>query len=161
MATISQLPVPITFRKFRGDEFAVVLDFDIDLTGYAITNDIYRLETVTDENGFSSLQAVSAGSFALTVLSAPLGQVRLAIDETASTALGRGSFRWLLRWVAPGDITRTVINGTLELVDDLSQASGTDSDGQVIRVSVAATVAGGGLPVAAGAAGLLNDLVWG
>jgi hypothetical protein len=162
MATISQLPASVTLRKFRGDEFAVNLVFDgIDLTGYTLFNDIYRLESITDVNGFASIQGVSAGSFNLTVVSAVLGQIRLSLDETASAALSAGSYRWLLRWVAPGDVTRTIINGSLELVDDLSQASGTGSDGSVINVSASSAVPGGGIPVAAGVAGLLNDLVWG
>jgi hypothetical protein len=161
MATISQLPAGVLFRKFRGDEFAVTLDFDVDLTGYTFTNEIYRLESVALGGGVTGTQAVPYGLFTLTVVSAPLGQIRLSLDEVASEALDAGSYRWYLRWVAPGDITRTVLNGTLELVDDLLQASGTESDGQVINVSAAGVVAGGGLPVAAGAAGLLNELIWG
>jgi hypothetical protein len=169
MATISQLPAPITLRKFRGDEFAIVLDFDIDLTGYTFSNDIYRIVSATPaassgmggDAGFTNITTASVGSFDVTVLSLLQGQVRLLLTEAASDALGSGRYRWFFRWVAPGDITRTVLNGTLELVDDLSQASGVNSDGQVITVSASQVVPGGGLPVSAGVAGLLNDLVWG
>jgi hypothetical protein len=162
MATISQLPAPVTLRKFRGDELDVTLDFDIDLTGYTFSNDIYRLEPVAVGGGVTSTQAVSYGSFTVTVVSPASGQVRLSLSESASEAIDAGSYRWYFRWVAPGTVTRTVLNGTLEIVDDILQASGLNSDGQVITVAAADAVGGGGggggtLP----AAGLLNEILWG
>lgn len=160
MATISQLPAEVTLRKFRGDELNVTVDFDVDLSGYSLSNDIYRLEQVAIGGGVTAPQAVSYGSFATTVLSAADGQVRLTLDETASEALAAGSYRWYLRWVAPGAVTRTILNGTLEVVDDLSQASGVNSDGQVITVAAADAV-GGGSSSAAAASGLLNAILWG
>lgn len=162
MATISQLPAEVTLRKFRGDELNVTVDFDVDLSGYTLSNDIYRLEQVAIGGGVTVPQAVSYGTFTTTVLSAADGQVRLTLDETASGALVAGAYRWYLRWVAPGSVTRTILNGTLEVVDDLSQASGVNSDGAVIIVQAAeATTGGGGGGSVLAAAGLFDDILWG
>lgn len=164
MATISQLPAPVTLRKFRGDELDVTLDFDIDLSGYTFANDIYRLEPVAVGGGVTETQAVSYGSFTVTNVSLANGQIKMSLSETASSDLDAGSYRWYLRWVAPGTVTRTVLNGTLEVVDDILQATGLESDGTVINVQVSGSTGGfsgsGNSAVPAGT-GLLNVLLWG
>lgn len=161
MATISQLPAQLTLRKFRGDDLVVSLDFDVDLTGYTFDSDIYRLSAVVGNLGTTVTSAEDVGSFAVGVVSYPLGQITLTLSDTASDALDPGAYRWHFRWTSPTGDTRTVLNGALEVVDDLSQASGTDTDGVSASISVASTLPSEGLPVAAGAAGLLNEVIWG
>jgi hypothetical protein len=160
MATISQLPAQLTLRKFRGDDLVVSLDFDVDLTGYTFAADIYTLSAVTGNLGTVVTAAVDVGSFAVGVVSYPLGEITLTLSDSASDALDPGSYRWFFRWTSPTGDTRTVLNGSLEVVDDISQASGVDTDGVEATISVANTLTSSGLPVAAGAAGLLNEVLW-
>jgi hypothetical protein len=160
VSTYSVLPANLTLRCFVGDEFNALLDFDIDLTGYAISTEIYRLGDPVLTNGQLIAPKISEGSFSVTVLSYPLGQIRLSLDET-QTAAKSGLYRFAVRWIAPGDVTRTVLNGTLDVVGDLTSASGTNTDGDTILVTVGDTVSTGALPVAVGAALLLGELVWG
>lgn len=159
MATISQLPANVTLRKFRGDEFLVAFDFDIDLSGYTFSTDIYTLTTAISGVGSGTITTTeSVGAFTVTPTSLANGQVSLSLDEDQSNAIDAGSYRWYLRWVSPLGETRTVLNGVLELVDDLTQASGTSSDGVVIEVNVADAVTPSNSLVAAG---LFNEVIWG
>jgi hypothetical protein len=160
MATYSLLPGSLTLRCFSGDEFAVTLDFDLDLSGYTFTTDIYQLGASTIVDGQLVTPVTSYEQFTVTVLSYTTGTLRLSLTE-AQTADLAGQYRFYLRWVAPGDVTRTVLNGVFEIVDDLTLASGTGSDGNVITVAVADTVPSGGLPTGVGAASLLGELIWG
>jgi hypothetical protein len=160
MATYSVLPAPILLRCFAGDEFGVVLDFDVDLTGYTLSNEIYRLNAPELVNGQLISTTTNHGAFTMTVNSYPLGQVRLSLTET-QTAEKNGQYRFVLKWVAPGDVTRTILNGTFEVVSDLTAASGTNTDGDTINISVTDVSSSGALPVAVGAASLLADMVWG
>ena len=161
MPTYAVLPASLTLRCFKGDEFAVVVDVDTDLTGYTFATDIFRITQQTVAGGGLTSTTTSFDTFGLTVLSYPLGRLRLSLTES-QTANKTGSYRFILRWVAPGDVTRTVLNGEIEFVPDLSLSSGgTSSDGSVITVSVADTLPSGSLPVATGAAALLGELVWG
>lgn len=161
MATISQLPAQLTLRKFRGDDLVVSLDFDVDLTGYTFESEIYRLQTVVGNLGVTITSSTLAGNFAVGVVSYPLGQLTLTLSDTASDALDPAAYRWFFRWTSPLGDTRTILNGALEVVDDVSQASGTDTDGVSATISIASTLPSEGLPVAAGAAGLLNEILWG
>lgn len=160
MSTYSVLPANLTLRCFAGDEFNALLDFDIDLTGYAISAEIYRLGAPVLTDGQLISEKTDEGSFTVTVQSYALGQLRLSLTESQTLAKN-GQYRFAVRWVAPGDVTRTVLNGTLEVVNDLSGASGTNTDGDTISVSVSNTVPSGALPVAVGSASLLGELVWG
>jgi hypothetical protein len=160
MATFSLLPGSLTLRCFAGDEFNLTLDFDIDLTGYTFETDIYQLGASTIVDGQLVTPTTSFEEFTLTVLSYATGTIRLSLTEEQTAALA-GQYRFLLRWVAPGDVTRTIVNGVFEIVSDLTLASGTGSDGNVITVAVADTVPSGGLPTGVGAASLLGELIWG
>lgn len=159
MATISQLPANVTLRKFRGDEILVAFDFDIDLSGYTFSTDIYTLSSSASGIGGGTTTTVnSVGSFTVTPTSLVNGQVSLSLDESQSLAIDAGSYRWYLRWVSPLGETRTVLSGVFELVDDLSQASDTSSDGVVIEVNAADAVTTNNSLVAAG---LFNEVIWG
>jgi len=159
MATISQLPANVTLRKFRGDEFLVAFDFDIDLSGYTFSTDIYSvLTTISGVGSGTTTTTTSVGSFTVIPTSLVNGQVSLSLDEAQSLAIDSGSYRWYLRWVSPLGETRTVLSGVFELVDDLSQASDTSSDGVVIEVNAADAVTTSNSLVAAG---LFNEVIWG
>ena len=160
MATYSVLPGNLLLRCFAGDEFSVLLDFDIDLTGYTLTNEIYRVDAPLLVDGQLISQTTSHGSFTLVVQSFALGQIRLSLTEGQTAALN-GVYRFLVRYVAPGDVARTVINGNFEVVADLTAATGVNTDGDSVTISVSETTPSGALPVAVGAAALLGQLVWG
>lgn len=159
MATISQLPADVTLRKFRGDEFRVTFDFDIDLTGYTITSEIYTIAVVAAAaGGGTATEKSSVGSFSVEEVSLLNGQIAVALDEAQSLAIDAGSYRWLLKWVSPLGETRTVLNGAFEIVDDVTQASSVSTDGVVIQVSVADAVT---TNLSSVASGLLNEVIWG
>jgi len=159
MATISQLPADVTLRKFRGDEFRVEFDFDIDLSGYTFSTDIYRVSLVASGvAGGTTTQVTSAGSFTVVETSLVNGRIALTLNEAQSEAIEAGAYRWYLRWVSPLGETRTVLSGLFELVDDVTQASGTNSDGTLITATAADAVSTGSSYVAAG---LFNEVIWG
>jgi len=160
MATISILPASLTLRCFSGDEFKITLDFDVNLTGYTIESDIYRLGTPTVVDGQSITPTTSIDQFTISVLSTESGTIRISLTEEQTAALN-GSYRFLLRWVPPGGVTRTVLNGVFEVTKDLTLASGTNSDGAVISVEAADAVPSGSQPSTFGPNFLLGELIWG
>ena len=103
-ATWNQLPGTLNLAAVRGDEFAAVVDFSIDMTGYTVSASITSIVT-----------RQSVDTFATTFVSAAAGTVNLALTESQTAALPRGTYGWNLTWVAPGVSTRTALSGTLEL----------------------------------------------
>ena len=94
----------------------MAIDFDIDLTNYgsweAIVFQTSRKLT-SDFPAGVNVQGDTAATFAVSVTSASNGQLNVALTETQTAALDEGTlYRWRLRGVAPGDVTRTFIAGT-------------------------------------------------
>lgn len=156
MPTYSALPAELSFRTFRGDEFGVTIDFDLDLTGYTVQTSIFTVGRTSDLAGNIATTTTEVAQFGTTILSASQGRVRLSLTETQTTALSAQNYRWLLRWIAPGTVTKTVLSGFLEVVPDMSVASGTDTSGTPITVATAASTG-----LASPAGGLINSILWG
>jgi len=112
----SILPSNLNLSFVRGDEFGMLLDFDVDLSGgYAFTAPVYEVSRVS--NG-----SVTAGttplSFTTTAVSLASGQINLSLQENQTTALDPAkSYRWYLRWVSPTLVTRTVLSGSITVGD--------------------------------------------
>jgi hypothetical protein len=112
MATFSVLPETLDILIVQGDELSVSLDFGFDLTGYSLQTDIIRVLQTTGGNVVAS--EPSGVNFFLTVVNLENGEVNLSLQESETSQLSPGeSYRWLLRWVAPGVVTRTVLSGTI------------------------------------------------
>lgn len=104
MAIFKQLPAVMNLVLKKGDEAAVAVDFDAALTGYTVTSSLHSLVTR------STLYSIPTS-----VTNASLGQVSLAFGET-HTSIPVGSYGWSMQWVAPGNVTRTVMSGVAEIV---------------------------------------------
>jgi hypothetical protein len=105
MATISQLPGKLNLDLVRGDEFATLVDFSINVTGYTFSASVYS--TITGSTVITPT---------VSVVSAATGQVNVGISEAQSEAVAPGTYLWRLSWVAPGSATRTALEGVCEVI---------------------------------------------
>lgn len=113
MATFSVLPDTLDIVFVKGDELEVPLSFSQDLTGYTFTARIVKVLTVSGGEVTSSLDVMG---FTVSPVSLSAGQIKISLSELDSNALDLGtSYRWYLKWVAPGDKTRTAMSGTVRV----------------------------------------------
>lgn len=92
----------LSFR--RGDDFSALIDFTpTDLTGHTVTSTIV-----------SAVTGAEVTPFTVTVPSAADGQVNIALTDTQTAALARGTYNWSLSW-AEGNATRTALTGFVEV----------------------------------------------
>lgn len=105
MATVAQLPGTLNLEVVRGDEFATLVDFSINVTGYSFSSSIYS--TITGESVLTPT---------ISVVSAASGQVNVGLSETQTSDVAPGTYFWRLSWVAPGSATRTALEGVCEVI---------------------------------------------
>jgi hypothetical protein len=111
------LPGPLNISLTVGDEFGMVADLDIDTTNFQWTSIVYEAATsVTFTNtGGVVTQGETAATFTVTVVNAAAGQINLSLTELQTVTLSPAkSYRWYLRGVSPGLVTRTYLSGTLK-----------------------------------------------
>jgi hypothetical protein len=105
MANIEQLPGELNIKTSVSDDFSVLLDFSINLTGYTFTANAVKAGGVT------------LSAFTVTPTDLAAGQITLSITKELLTTIGVGSnHTWWLKWIKPTSIDRKVLAGTLELV---------------------------------------------
>jgi hypothetical protein len=113
--TFSTAPAELNLITVTGDEFACALDFSIDLTNYSWTAYVFE-STRTVNNAFPAgidVQGDTAQSFNVNVTDADEGELTISLTEIQTAALSTvTTYRWLLRGVAPGAVTRTYLSGT-------------------------------------------------
>lgn len=119
MATISALPEALDLEFVIGDEFSFDLDFDENITNYTFSAKLI-LVTAFSANG-DPLVTENVTDFTVIPVSLAAGQISLTLNETQTGALSPSrvengvtvvnAYRWSLRWVAPGTITKTVRAG--------------------------------------------------
>lgn len=115
MATYSVLPAELNLVALKGDEFGMALGFSVSLVSYTWQAEIFETTRTVNSNypGGLSTEGDSAASFAVTVVDAAAGQLNISLDETITAALSETTaYRWYLRGVAPGVVTRTYISGS-------------------------------------------------
>lgn len=113
MSTYSVLPDTLNFSFVRGDEFSVLLDFDQNLTGYTFETKIIR---VLEISGGNVTQFENVQDFTQTVVNLSAGEINLSLNETQTESLQLGvPYRWFMRWVSPGLVTRTVLSGSVSV----------------------------------------------
>lgn len=121
MAEFSQLPGELNLTFVQSDQVQVICDFDVNITGYTVTNAVYTTAVYASSGGGSgavSTIGATVTSFDQTVTNAANGVILLDLPENKSALLTPGSgYRWYLRWVDTGGITRTVLSGTLTTVN--------------------------------------------
>lgn len=117
MAQFSQLPATLDVTFVVGDEVNIGLDFTNDLTSYSFQNAIYvsgNLATGGGGNGFVNAVGATVTSFTVTPTDIPAGKIGIGLTETQTAALSPANrYRWYLRWVSPGNVTRTVLSGQI------------------------------------------------
>ena len=114
MATYSVLPDTLDLRFISGDELSVMLDFSEDLTGYTFSTSIYKVTQVS--NGAVVATATFSMNFTITTVDLATGTLNLSLNETDTATFDPAvTYRWFLRWVAPGVVTGTVVSGTIRV----------------------------------------------
>lgn len=121
MAEFTQLPGDLSLRFVQGDELRLNCDFDVNITGYTVTNSIYITSVFAaggGGSGFVTTIGATVTNFDQTVTSAGNGQMVLALPENKSALLSPGvGYRWYLRWIDASQVTRTVLAGELTVVN--------------------------------------------
>ena len=117
-----QVPAVLNVTVVKGDEVSIAVDVDpTDLTGYTITAPIYvKSIFASGVGGASSIETIGevATNFAIAYTNQSQGQLLLGLSELQTSALSTSvEYRWYLRWVTPGLITRTILAGTFDLIN--------------------------------------------
>lgn len=100
-----QTPGSLSLSFRRGDDFSALIDFTpTDLTGHTVTSTIV-----------SAVTGASVVPFTVTIPSAAEGQVNIALTDTQTAALARGTYNWSLTWTE-GNATRTALAGHVEVL---------------------------------------------
>ncbi len=113
------LPGELNLRFVRGDELTVPVNIQRNVSGYSWESYVYQSDLVTTGGGVESLSGIGATVTqpSITVTDAAAGSMTVALSETQTNLLSPSStYRWYLRWVAPGQITRTIISGSVTAV---------------------------------------------
>lgn len=114
MATYTVHPDALDLLFVSGDELSVLLDFEQNLTGYQFSTGIYEVADVV--NGAVVATTPFARNFTITPVDLSLGSLNLSLSETDTSAFDPSvTYRWYLRWVAPGVVTRTVVAGSINV----------------------------------------------
>ncbi len=103
-ALAAQVPGRLDLAFRRGDEYATLLDFSVDLTGYTFAAAIT-----------SRLTGATVATPTLTAVNLANGQVNLSLTEVQTAALAAGDYAWSMTWAAPGAVTRTALAGIVEV----------------------------------------------
>ena len=117
MSEFIALPGTLNISLTIGDEFGMLADLDIDTTSFTWTAIVYEVTpSVSFANpGGVPTQGATAATFAVTVVNAAAGQINLSLTELQTVTLTPSkTYRWYLRGVAPGLVTRTYLSGTLK-----------------------------------------------
>ena len=116
-----QLPGTLDITFVQGDEVAIAIDVDRDLTGYSIETAIYVTAVYASGGGgtgFVTGVGETATTFAISNNDLTAGQITLGLSEAQTSALSPAiAYRWFMRWVDTGQVTRTVLSGTVTVAN--------------------------------------------
>lgn len=87
--------------------------------GYTFTSFIYQTDITSTGGGIGAISSIGRTVTAPTIgiTNASTGAMVLGLSEAQTGLLSPGSnYRWYLRWIAPGEITRTIISGSVTAV---------------------------------------------
>ena len=121
MAVFTQLPGTLDITFVQGDEVVIALDFDRNLTGFQMTAPIYVTAVFASGGGGSSFVetvGATAATFSISNTNLSQGQILLGLSESQTSQLSPGiAYRWYMRWVDTGLVTRTVLSGTVTVTN--------------------------------------------
>lgn len=103
MPSYDQTPGTLNLAFSRGDDFSALIDLSISIVGYTATASLTSLVTGAEVVPFTT-----------TVPSAANGQINIALTDTQTNALARGTYGWSLKWVE-NNATRTALTGYVEV----------------------------------------------
>lgn len=117
-----QIPAVLNVTVVKGDEVSIAVDVDpTDLTGYTIEAPIYvKGVFASGVGGVNAVESVDsvATNFAISYTNQSQGQLILGLSELQTGGLSTGvEYRWYLRWVSPGLVTRTILAGEFNLIN--------------------------------------------
>ena len=119
MATFTQLPGELGLQFVSGDEVNVAVNLQRDVQNYSFTSYVYRSNLVGTGGGVGAFSTIGATVVQPTIgiVDATTGSMVIGLSESQTAQLIPGnSYRWFLRWVAPGEITRTIVSGDVTAV---------------------------------------------
>lgn len=115
MAEYAILPFTLDLRFIRGDEFNMALDFEQSLVSYSLYTQIYEVASVS---AGVPTKGPTLTTFTIDPVDLSLGKINLSLTETQTESFNLAkSYRWWLRWVSPGVVTRTILSGTISVGD--------------------------------------------
>jgi len=102
MAKVEQVPGRLDIKMAQGDDLSILIDFDIDLTGYTFA---------------ASTVETDASTTTITVAETDLsnGQITLTMTDTLSDAIDEGVHKWYLDRTNAG-AQRRYLAGDFEVV---------------------------------------------
>lgn len=118
MVDFSQLPGELNITMVGGDQLQLPCDFNVNISGYTITNSIF-VKSVLAAGGGGAATTVGSTvtSFDVSVTDAAAGTILLDLPENKSSLLSPAiAYRWYLRWVDTSGLTRTILSGNLTSV---------------------------------------------
>ena len=87
--------------------------------GYTFTSFIYQTDITSTGGGLVGVSSIGRTVTAPTIgiTNATTGAMILGLSEAQTALLSPNSnYRWYLRWIAPGEITRTIVSGSVTAV---------------------------------------------
>jgi hypothetical protein len=104
MPSFDQTPGTLNLSFRRGDDFSALVDFSIAMTGYTASASMTSL-----------VSGAVVQAFTTTFVSAANGQVNIALSDTQTAALARGTYGWEMTWTVD-NATRTALTGFAEVL---------------------------------------------
>jgi hypothetical protein len=114
LPTLSQLPGELNVQVVVGDELNIPISLYLDVRGFTWECFVYFIADVTSGGGVIYQGRYNVLQPTVGIVDATSGSLVIGLSE-AQTALlyPQYGYRWYLRWVATGQITRTIVSGTL------------------------------------------------
>lgn len=119
MADFVQLPGALNFRIVAGDEVNAAVNLNRDISNYSFSTVVYLAGATGVGGGNGSVTSIGRTITrpTLGIVAATAGQMVVGLSETQTMMLVPGTpYRWYLRAVAPGDVTRTILSGDVVTV---------------------------------------------
>ena len=119
MSNFDLLPGTLNLRFVKGDEVNIAVTLQRDITSYYFESYVYESTTTGTGGGLESLIGIGTTVTAPTIgITTPTtGSMVIGLSEVQTNLLTPGQdYRWYLRWVAPGEITRTILSGSVTAV---------------------------------------------
>lgn len=99
------VPGALNLNGVVGDDFSVLFDFNVDLSGYS-----FEAKVLLDNNPYGRYQPIT-----ITNTNLPLGRITLSLSDAQTRIVGPISKKkWFISWTQGGDI-RTVLSGGFTL----------------------------------------------